>query len=294
MDEFYDYAKAKGAIQMFTEESIKTNPLHMSGITQRGAVLVKKQGEEDMEELVFTCNGVIADADLPPVIRSPSAARDKVVTMAQSITVTGLGCHTFDDTIAMLQEIRLTVEREFKSGMLDKWNPTTYRGFPAFTLSNRYFRTQRDGSQHEEVTFSKDVDPVGILQRLARNDLIHTEENEVQYFKSHVDEEGKRRYQRARPQLFRMGDIVEIQCSIIIVKGKGIKHRMKLVLRVIALLDCEIALDAKRKMSKSVTMEEPRMKRLKRKIGYGEEEVEEDEGSSSKQARESQIMDESR
>ncbi len=117
--------------------------------------------------------------------------------MAQSITVTGLGCHTFEDATSTLKEICLIAEREFKNGMLDKWSPGTYRGFSALTFSNCYFCTVKDRDHHKEVAFSKDVDPVGILQRLAKNDLVHTEENEVQYFKSSVDEEGKRRYERA-------------------------------------------------------------------------------------------------
>ncbi|KAK0435847.1 hypothetical protein EV421DRAFT_1908344 [Armillaria borealis] len=322
MDEFYDYAKARGAIQTFTEESIKLNPLHMSGITQRGAVLgdvmlqkdddehvwqlMKKQGDDEMEELVFACNGVIADANLPPIVRTPGIAHNKAITMAQSVTVTGLGCHTFDDAIVMLQEIRLTAEREFKSGMLDKWSPTTYHGFPAFVLSNRYFRTQKEGGQHKEVIFSKDVDPVGILQRLAKNDLIHTEENEMQYFKRHVDDEGKRRqairvseereadnpfrYQWARPQLFRVGDIVEVQCSIIIVKGKALVSRHDALKMKGYLNESQ---DAKRKMSKMTMSEETKTRHLKRKIGYGEEQIEEEDGLASKRAKESQVMDES-
>ena len=113
--------------------------------------------------------------------------------MAQSITVTGLGCSTFKDATSTLKEIRLIAEREFKNGMLEKWSPGTYHGFSALTFSNRYFRTVKEGDHHEEVEFSKDVNPVGILQRLAKNDLVHTEENVVQYFKSNTDEEGKRR-----------------------------------------------------------------------------------------------------
>ncbi|SJL08157.1 uncharacterized protein ARMOST_11520 [Armillaria ostoyae] len=253
--------------------------------------LVKKQGDDEMEEMVFACNGVIGDADLPPVIRTLGSMRENTFMMAQSVTVMGLGCQSFEDTILTLQEIRLTAEREFKTGMLEKWNAGAYRGFPVFALSNRYFCTLKDGAHQEEVPFSKDVDPVGILQRLARNDLIHTEENEVQYFKSSVDEDGKRRYQWAQPQLFRVGDIVEVQCSVIIVKGKGTKHRMKLVLRAIALLDCEIALEAKRKLSKVRTTEENKTRRLKRKVGYLEDE--EDGETMHKKARECQDMDES-
>ncbi|KAK0460871.1 hypothetical protein IW261DRAFT_1317333, partial [Armillaria novae-zelandiae] len=191
--------------------------------------LVKGVAEES-EELVFACTGVICEADLLPVIRSPGIRGDKTFMLLQSVMLTGLGCPAFDEVIATLQEIRLTGEREFKNGMLDKWTPLMYRGFPVFMVSNRYFRTAKEGSQYEVITFDKDIDPVGILQRLAKTDMAHTEDNVVQYFKANVNDEGKRRYQRARPQLFRIGNIVEVQCSIIIFKARGARHRMKLVL----------------------------------------------------------------
>lgn len=93
------------------------------------------------------------------------------------------------------------------------------------------------------------------------------------------------RYQRARPQLFRVSNIVEIQCSVIFVKARGTKHQMKLVLWSITLLDCEIALvssilckspnriltdwqDAKRKTVKASVQEEPGVRCLKRKVEY--------------------------
>ncbi|KAK0224908.1 hypothetical protein EDD85DRAFT_959174 [Armillaria nabsnona] len=158
--------------------------------------------------------------------------------------------------------------------MLEKWTAATYQGFPAFNLSNQYFCNAKDGTQHEAIEFSKDVDPVGILQRLGKSNVMHMEDNKVQYFKSHVDEEGRRRYQHARPQLFRVGDIVEVQCSVIFVKAKGMKHQMKLVLCLIALLDCEITLDAKRKMINMLMQEEPSAKCLKRQVGYEDDEEE--------------------
>lgn len=117
--------------------------------------------------------------------------------MVQSITVTGLGCSTFEDAMSTLKEIHLIAEREFKYGMLDKWSPGMYCGFSTLMFSNRYFCTIKDRDYHEEVAFSKDIDPIGILQCLTKNDLVHTEENEVQYFKSSIDEEGKRRYEQA-------------------------------------------------------------------------------------------------
>ncbi|KAK0464105.1 hypothetical protein IW261DRAFT_1575314 [Armillaria novae-zelandiae] len=306
MDEFYDVAKAKDTIQTLSEESAKTNKYHLSRIIKEGTQMMNvslqkddddfvwrlvKGVAEESEELVFACTGVICEADLPPVIRSPGVGRDKTFMLSQSVMLTGLGCPAFDEAIATLQEIRLTGEREFKNGMLDKWTPSTYRGFPAFTVSNRYFRTAKEGGQYEAITFDKDVDPVGILQRLAKTDVAHTEDNVVQYFKANVDDEGKRRYQRARPQLFRIGDVVEVQCSVIIFKARGARHRMKLVLRAIAMLDCNMTLDAKRMSSKHSAPEETGPKRLKRKIGFTDEDGCDDVAT--KRAKEGPTMDES-
>lgn len=33
--------------------------------------LVRKEGDDELEKLVFACNSVIGEAELPPVIRSP-------------------------------------------------------------------------------------------------------------------------------------------------------------------------------------------------------------------------------
>ncbi|KAK0482474.1 hypothetical protein IW261DRAFT_1562162 [Armillaria novae-zelandiae] len=310
MDEFYDLVKAKDTIQKLSEESTKSNKYHLSRIIKEGLQMMNvslqkddndfvwrliKGGAEETEEIVFACTGVICEVDLPPVIRSPGyvfvlVGRDKTITLSQSVTLTGLGCVAFDETIATLQEIRLTGEREFKNGMLEKWTPLTYRGFPAFSISNRYFRMAKEGGQYEAIEFSKDVDPVGILQRLGKTDVAHTEDNEVQYFKANVDDEGKRRFQRARPQLFRIGDIVKVQCLVIMFKVKGAKHRMKLVLRAIAMLDCNMTLDAKRMSSKCLAPEDTGPKQLKRKIGFTDEESCEDVAA--KRAKEGPTMDE--
>ncbi|KAK0478655.1 hypothetical protein EDD18DRAFT_1114086 [Armillaria luteobubalina] len=202
--------------------------------------LVKKIDQET-EELVFACTGVICEVDLPPVIRTP---------------------RSFDETIATLQEIRLMGEREFKNGMLDKWTPST-----------------------------KDINPLGILQRSGKMDITHTEDNKVQYFKANIDSKGRRRFQRARPQMFRIGDIIEVQWSVIMFKVKGARHRMKLVLQAIAMLDCNIMLDAKRMASKLSVPEDTGPKHLKRKIRFMEEETV--KGIVTKRAKEGPSMDKS-
>ncbi len=58
---------------------------------------------------------------------------------------------------------------------------------------NRYFRRISADEGDVAIPFFKEVDPKGILADMTHPDLVHTEENMVQYFRSSIGEEGKRR-----------------------------------------------------------------------------------------------------
>lgn len=63
-------------------------------------------------------------------------------------------------------------------------------------MLNRYFR-YRSKNEHEIGTpLGHEVDPKGVLARLAGGNLIHMEENEVKYYRaeSMVQREGKSPY----------------------------------------------------------------------------------------------------
>ncbi|KAK0485403.1 hypothetical protein EDD18DRAFT_1361089 [Armillaria luteobubalina] len=134
-----------------------------------------KKHNLNSEQGTHPITGVICKVDLPPVIRSPGIGRDKMIMLSQSVTLTGLGCVALDETIATLQEIRLTGEREFKN---------------VFLISNQYFQMAKEGGQYKAIKFHKDIDPVGILQWLGKTDMAHTKDNEVQYFKANIDNKG--------------------------------------------------------------------------------------------------------
>ena len=59
--------------------------------------------------------------------------------------------------------------------------------------SNRYFTYKRDVGQATQVAFSDGVDPNGILRRMAGTDYIHTDENEVKYYKLTLASDGTKR-----------------------------------------------------------------------------------------------------
>ncbi|KAK0221442.1 hypothetical protein IW262DRAFT_1271309, partial [Armillaria fumosa] len=83
------------------------------------------------------------------------------------------------------------------------------------------------------------VDPNGVLRRLAGDRLEHTEDNEVKYFRGIAGEKKRPRYLETKLQAFHVGDIVEAQCSIVFVACRGGDMKMKLILRVLALVNCD-------------------------------------------------------
>jgi hypothetical protein len=58
------------------------------------------------------------------------------------------------------------------------------------SASNRYFTHKRDVGQTTQVTFGDGVDPNGVLKKMARTDYIHTDENEVKYYKLILGSDG--------------------------------------------------------------------------------------------------------
>ncbi|KAK0436088.1 hypothetical protein EV421DRAFT_1716138, partial [Armillaria borealis] len=98
-------------------------------------------------------------------------------------------------------------------------------------ISNRYL-------QPKGIQITQEIDPNGILRRVGNNTFIHMEDNVVQYYKR-VTEDGKGRYTKARPQIFRVGDIIEVQCSVVFIKTRKTSARMNLILCALAMVDCQ-------------------------------------------------------
>jgi hypothetical protein len=87
-------------------------------------------------------------------------------------------------------------DRQFSEGILDSWDhsPVDDNDFPCINLSNRYLTPTNEAHGLEAIPFHKGVDPRGILQSMAKGDglttHIHTEDNQVQYFRMKRDADG--------------------------------------------------------------------------------------------------------
>ncbi|KAK0222348.1 hypothetical protein IW262DRAFT_1296908 [Armillaria fumosa] len=110
--------------------------------------------------------------------------------------------------------------------------------------------------------------PEGILARLMQQKLMHTDDNIVSYFKGEIDERGKKRYTIAKPQIFWAGDIVEAQCSMVFLKSNNSVVKLKVVLRAVALVNCDHSMQASSDRKNATDQPGPTMVRMKRKIGF--------------------------
>ncbi|KAK0442213.1 hypothetical protein EV421DRAFT_1736444 [Armillaria borealis] len=74
--------------------------------------------------------------------------------------------------------------------------------------------------------------------------------------------------------MFRVGDIVEAQCSVVFVRSKGSSVKMKLILRGVAMVNCDHAMNADRERRKGTGFEMGGVSggRMKRKVGFEYEE----------------------
>ncbi|TFK58137.1 hypothetical protein BDN72DRAFT_782474, partial [Pluteus cervinus] len=157
----------------------------------------------------------------------------------QSVTLSGLGTTTFEESLTALQEMYTVFSRQFPEGRLMPWQAgtSTLGDGGSFTLSNRYFTKRSEGQQMQSVPFPVNVDPKKILTRMLTSSLIHTEENDTQYFVRHGDLGRNFKYSSGNPQNFRIGDIVEVQFSLVVYHMRTEHYVLKPMLYSIALLE---------------------------------------------------------
>ncbi|PBK81580.1 hypothetical protein ARMGADRAFT_1091187 [Armillaria gallica] len=182
-------------------------------------------------------NGIICHTDMLPIFRVPKTTNDKPTILSQKVTITGLGATFIQEATDALKEVNFTVETELCQGELEAWAPMTFKDLGDIV-----------------IPFPKEIDPRGALKQLTRPDLAHTEENSVQYIRCLIDRDGKRKYMKAKLQVFRIGDIMEVQMTLAVVRGKKNAFRTKPILRAIVLLNGEYTQEALRVQSSNAVL----------------------------------------
>ncbi|KAF9455956.1 hypothetical protein BDZ94DRAFT_1353734, partial [Collybia nuda] len=193
------------------------------------------------EELIFSVRGLVTAKDLPPILQRPRLSAIRYKYLRQCITISGLGTNAFDHAMATATEIYGLFDRTFSDGQLESWTSSSSPSLGEFVgidASNRYMTPRKDVPGVEHQPFPPAVDPKGLLESMAyESEHIHTDDNQVLYFTSRVNQDGERTFENASPQVYRSGDIVELQLSFVVIPLRGEHYKMLTILHSIALLD---------------------------------------------------------
>ncbi|KAF8881012.1 hypothetical protein BD779DRAFT_1445810, partial [Infundibulicybe gibba] len=219
------------------------------------------------EEMVFTVAGIISEIDFPPMERKNGVAVKQYKFFRQSLTLAGLGSATFDAAVEATSGMFATFQRQFAEGTLDVWKTPHYKMHSSLAISNRYLTPKRDAPNMEHIPFDPEVDAHGQLELVVKDGYVHGEENIVEYYTQRT-QDGKKSFVKCHPQSFRVGDMVEVQISLVVVPLRQQKYKMMAVLRAIALLDTSFSDEAARKRSMTANTPGPSTVSLKRKVGY--------------------------
>ncbi|KAF7981386.1 hypothetical protein HWV62_33875 [Athelia sp. TMB] len=275
------------------------------------------EGGTVLNEVVLRVQGILCHQQLPPLkhIQMPSDGNPRF--MKQCIRITGFGDGEFERAVNGAAQLAIFMQENIDPGSVDSWSPDRFQTWSALEFTNRYFVRQNIEGDMIAVEFGRNVDNEGLLTKIAGTEWVHTEENRVRYFNRVKDEEGKLQYLERDPGAFKMGEIVEIQFSMLAFhrrgkdgRGQPQRHSIKLVLRALTLLDdsyvkvrvvyfektrLTMYQDALSKRLKASTTIPPTpstpSRGLKRYVGYKEDSDEDDSRSPTKKMREMCIDD---
>ncbi|KAF8234726.1 hypothetical protein L208DRAFT_1260445 [Tricholoma matsutake] len=142
--------------------------------------------------------------------------------LKQAIGITGLGTPTFANALDAAQEIYGHFNQQFMEGILETWSCSGDTEGPWIDVSNRYLTPIRDAQDVESIPFDKGINPYGILQDMARGDGSCSSEHIILFkqTKTYI-RLATFRFNACEPQMFHVGDIMQLQLSFVTVPVKG-------------------------------------------------------------------------
>ncbi|KAF7967771.1 hypothetical protein HWV62_33181 [Athelia sp. TMB] len=179
------------------------------------------EGGSVLNEIVLRVQGILCYQQLPPIkhVQIPSDGNPRF--MKQSVRVTGFGNAEFERAVNGAAQLAIFMQKNIEPGSVDSWCPDRFQTWSALEFTNRYFVRQNVEGDMIAIEFGRNVDNDGLLTKIAGEEWVHTEENRVSYFNRIVGEDGKPQYLERDPAAFRMGDIVEIQFSMLAFHRRG-------------------------------------------------------------------------
>ncbi|KAL0057403.1 hypothetical protein AAF712_015953 [Marasmius tenuissimus] len=216
------------------------------GIPPAIRVMLSLEAEEI--EVSFKVHGMILDRSGLPPIRRGYSKNTNPRFLNQSVTITGMGLPYFDDALEGILEVEGRFERKVGPESMDKTRLLggMHDGFRTLTVGNRYFTTKGQGTYIKAEQFGKGVNPYGHLQKVTGDKHVYCEENVVSYQRRALYNNGTEKYVDIEPQEIQVGDLVELQFSILCINPTEDRNRWRTiaVLRVITILSDLVAKEA--------------------------------------------------
>ncbi|KAK7006369.1 hypothetical protein R3P38DRAFT_3214421 [Favolaschia claudopus] len=219
------------------------------------------------EEVAFRLHGVLAKINLAPGEIAHLNAY-KASSLTQRVQLVGLGSHAFDDMLLNTKVVTDIFRRHLGGQHSPVWKIGEGYGDLQMNCSCLYL-TKAFNRPEREVAFGPGVDPFKKFARYKPQGYIHTAANVVKYFKR-VDEEGKRVLYECFPGTFRVGDIVEVQGSVIAFPVKDGMVKMVFQMNTLILEDASFSKAAEHARAREYNPPQRPMQ-LKRKSWYEEE-----------------------
>jgi hypothetical protein len=155
------------------------------------------------EEIVVTFQGIICRMDLPPFeekIRFDyfaskccsllsrmlyfSAGSKQLRYLRQSLSLTALGSTIYDKFTENIAAVHGIFGRAVGANKLQACSIfTSSDDMFDIELANRYFTPKSEARSAQAVELSADIDPHGYLSMAAGSDYVHTQDNNVLYYK---------------------------------------------------------------------------------------------------------------
>jgi hypothetical protein len=174
--------------------------------------------------------------------------------MRQSVMLTGLSSPKFDEAVTSVYEIQDMFRRTAVDGTMEEWTPSIFQKHLSIDIGNRYFTPRQYALQDQQIAFSPSIDPHNILTKAMGDQFVHVEENHVEYYEARKESGRTRwalnierssifsmntlyRHYEITPNAIRVGDVVEAQISFAVIRLKGQRQKMIIILRALTLLD---------------------------------------------------------
>ncbi|KAJ7019100.1 hypothetical protein C8F04DRAFT_1198089 [Mycena alexandri] len=189
------------------------------------------------DEVVFAVQGVVTRASLVPTNVQHMDHR-KALRLTQHVEMTGFETGIFEEAMNRLEMAQDIFAQHFCGLPIARLLTPNGRSGRILGASNRLFTLRADCPTEQGTEFQPGMDPLGALERLKSEELIHGPENIVRFYKRTTDKKnGRTSYDSAHPGIFRPGDIAEMHASLVAIRTGDKKIKVTCRLHAMTLLD---------------------------------------------------------